>query len=627
MIQLIVKSIMAQQQRFTKAQKSTPLLHTKPLSRQRISGSRRQGWLPPIVSRTPEDSTSTPPVGTYHTLLQLILLISALLISYTTHAETPVFVDKKNNTQQQSKQPSAIKPKAEESIIIPTPSPTSPISDVFGSNLFGGSFSNKSYSGYNPDYSIGIGDKITLKLWGAYNLETVLTVDAQGNIFIPKVGPVTVVGVRNGELDKIVKRKIKKIYRANVQSYVNLAAAQPVKIFVSGFVMRPGMYSGLSSDSVLNFLDQAGGIDPERGSFIEVIVKRGSRIQKKIDLYDFLLNGNMPLLQFSDGDTILISARKSIVRVDGLVQNKNRFEIRESTTTLDNILAIARSKPEATHVRITRNKGSIKNVEYYPIEDSSSVSLYAGDEVYITADKKPGTITVRVEGEHDSPQEYVLPYGTALGHLLKQVKLNKHSNPQAMQLFRESVKKRQKELLEISLQSLQSSVLTARSATNEEAKLREQEADLILQWVERARNITTRGQVVISDSPNSKDMLLENGDVIKIPRRNNLVMVHGEVIFPNTVVFNKSKTINEYIANAGGYTQSANTSFVIILHPDGSFERAKSKRWSKKLKADVASGDEILVLPRIDFKRLQITKDISQIIYQIALSAAVVLAL
>jgi len=556
-----------------------------------------------------------------------LILICTLLVPEQIRAELPVFVDQKEATQGQNKQASAIKPKAEESIITPSPSLLPPASDVFGANLFSGAFSKESYSGYNPEYSIGIGDKITLKLWGAYNLETVLTVDAQGNLFIPKVGPVTVVGVRNGDLDKIVKRKIKKIYRANVQSYVNLAAAQPVKIFVSGFVMRPGMYSGLSSDSVLNFLDQAGGIDPERGSYIEVIVKRGSRIHKTLDLYDFLLNGNMPLLQFQDGDTVLISARKSTVIVNGLAQNQNRFETQKSSTSLDDILTIARPKPDATHVRITRNRGSIKNVEYYPIETSKSVLVYGGDEVYITADKKPGTITVRVEGEHNSPQEYVLPYGTTLGRLMERVELSEQSDKPAMHLFRKSVKERQKQLLDISLQSLQSSVLTARSATNEEAKLREQEADLILQWVERARSITTKGQVVIAKSPNSKSMMLENGDVIKIPRKNNLVMVHGEVIFPNTVVYDESTKLDKYIEGAGGYTQSANTSFVIILHPDGSFQRAKSKRWSKKIKAKVSQGDEILVLPRVDFKGLQITKDISQIIYQIALSAAVVLAL
>jgi protein involved in polysaccharide export with SLBB domain len=104
-------------------------------------------------------------------------------------------------------------------------------------------------------------------------------------------------------------------------------------------------------------------------------------------------------------------------------------------------------------------------------------------------------------------------------------------------------------------------------------------------------------------------------------------MVHGEVLFPNAVVYRDNANLTDYIEQAGGYTQSANTSLVVILHPDGSFERAETKGWKKIITARISQGDEVLVLPRVDFKRLQITKDISQVIYQIALSAAVVLAL
>lgn len=61
------------------------------------------------------------------------------------------------------------------------------------------------------------------------------------------------------------------------------------------------------------------------------------------------------------------------------------------------------------------------------------------------------------------------------------------------------------------------------------------------------------------------------------------------------------------------------------LNPDGSFERTEACRWNKHLMANISEGDEILLLPKVDFKRLQITKNISQVIYQIALSAAAAL--
>lgn len=502
-----------------------------------------------------------------------------------------------------------------------------PHSDVFGANIFNGSFSRDSFSSFNPNHTIGIGDKITLKLWGAFELDTLLTVDAQGNIFVPKIGPVSVIGVKNSELGNVVNQGLKRIYKANVSSYVSLAAAQPVKVFVTGFVSQPGMYSGLSSDSVLFYLDQAGGIDSKRGSFIDVTIKRGGHIKTTINLYHFLLAGEIPDIQFSDGDIILIGKRNHTVKVNGLVQNSNLFEFRDPVISLSRILKTARIKPSSTHVRVVRNSGSKRNVDYFAIDAIRNVLLNDGDEVFVVADKKPGTITVRLEGEHDSPQEYILPYGATMGTLLASIRYTQSSNPESIQLFRESVKKRQKIMLDTSLQSLQSSVLTARSATNEEAALRQREAELVLEWIERAKSIEPRGQVVIANASNLNDLRLENGDVVRIPAKSSLVLVHGEVLFPNAVVFSEAASLEDYISNSGGYTQGANTALVIVLHPDGSFQRAKSKLWSKKLTAAINPGDEILVLPKINLKKLQVTKDIAQVMYQIALSAAVVIAL
>ena len=501
-------------------------------------------------------------------------------------------------------------------------------SEVFGAWMFAGKFAEQSFTGFNPDYLLGVGDRISLKLWGAYEIEEQLTVDAQGNIFIPRVGPVNVLNVRNDKLNKVIQTKVKRIYKKNVNVYANLESAQPVKVFVTGYVKQPGLYDGLSSDSVLYYLDKAGGIDPARGSFLDVQVLRGGKPRHQLNLYNFLLKGEMAPVQFVDGDTVVVGARRHTVLVEGLVENPFRFEFSEALVSLDNVLSLAHSNPEATNVRVVRNLGSVRNVDYYSLGQVRGVKVYDGDEVIVTADKKPGTIAVRVEGEHGGKQEFILPYGTTFGVLLNKISFNTRSNRSAVQLFRRSVKDRQKVMLESSLQSLQASVLTARSATNEEANLREQEAALILKWIERARDVEPRGQVVLNASETVNNIVLENGDLVRVPPKTHLVMVHGEVLFPNAVVYDESGDLEDYIRQAGGYTQGANTSQVLVMHADGSFDRAKSKGWRNKyMVAEVRSGDEILVLPKIDLKKLQVTKDITQVMYQLALSAAVVLAL
>lgn len=503
-------------------------------------------------------------------------------------------------------------------------------SDVFGANLFTGAFAHQEAAQYNPDYVVNVGDKVLVRLWGAFEFQAALTVDPQGNVFLPNVGPVHLLGVRNKDLQEAVDQTVGRVFRSNVFSYASLAAAQPVRIYVGGFVHRPGSYAGTSMDSILHYLDQAGGIDPERGSFLSIEVKRGTTVRARINLYDFLLNGEIPQVQLADGDVIFVAPRQNTVKVTGLAENAKRFEFSRKSVPLSDLIALAKPKPEATHIRIVRNQGVIRNTEYHPIGESANVIVQDGDDLAFTADKKPGTITVRVEGETDSPQEYVLPYGSHLGDLLGKIEYTGNAAPENIQLFRQSVKQRQKDLLETSLRSLESAALNARSGTAEEATLRKQEADLILKWVDRAREIEPRGQVVISQSSTRGNLLLENGDIINIPVRDGLVLVSGEVLFPNAVAYDPRLKVEDYIDRAGGYTNKAGATKVIVARQDGSFAETEPDARTMNFggrRSPIEAGDEILVLPKVGVKSRQIFKEITQILYQIAVSAHIALGL
>ncbi|WP_304351568.1 SLBB domain-containing protein [Comamonas testosteroni] len=498
-------------------------------------------------------------------------------------------------------------------------------SDVFGANLFTGNFARAGATQFNPDYLVTVGDRIHLRLWGGFTFDSVAAVDPQGNIFLPQVGPIKVLGIANKNLQQQVEAAVRRVFRANVYSYASLAAAQPVRIFVGGNVMRPGLYNGTSMDSLLNYLDQAGGIDPERGSFLTIQVKRGSSVRATFNLYDFLLKGQLPLLQLNDGDVIFVPPIANRVRVSGLVNNSKRFEFAEGSETVAQLMQLAKPQAQATHVRIARNTGTVKNTEYYPLQEANALVLQNGDELEFTADKKPGTITVRVEGEHMNSQEYVLPYGTRLGSLMQSIQTLPDAEPESIQLFRQSVKDRQKEMLATSLRSLETALLTARSGSSEEARLRKEEADLTLQWVERAKKVEPTGQVQIAQAAQRDNMLLENGDVIRIPRKDGLVLVSGEVLFPNAVAFDGSLSLKDYIDRAGGFTQTADAARVVVAHRDGAFEQVDTGKLFENTR--LKAGDQVLVLPKVDEKKRQFWKDITQIMYQIAIGAKVVFGL
>ena len=146
-----------------------------------------------------------------------------------------------------------------------------------------------------------------------------------------------------------------------------------------------------------------------------------------------------------------------------------------------------------------------------------------------------------------------------------------------MQLFRQSIAARQKELIEISLRSLETYALTARSATNEEAQLRQRESALMMTFIERARAVQPKGQVVLLPAAQAGQTILEDGDLIRVPNRSNTVLVSGEVVFPSALVWEPSATAQTFIARAGGFTQLANEDRIVILRQDGSVAESRDR--------------------------------------------------
>ena len=501
---------------------------------------------------------------------------------------------------------------------------------VFGQNLFSG-FRQAEFKGFNAEYRLALGDRVTLQMWGAYEVSVNLTIDAQGNVFIPQVGPVRLQGVANKDVNSVIEKKVHSVYQKNVNLYASLNTTEPVKLFVTGFVTSPGLYGGFSSDSVLAFLAKAGGIRPESGSYLNVELKRNNKTHAQFNLYDFLLYGKIPQTQLNDGDTIVVNARQGTAMFSGLVKNPVQIEFTGSQLLLDNALDMVGLMPSATHVRIARNQTAKRNVEYLPLSKAKGTYLKDGDEVTVVADKMPGTISVSVEGEHSGQAVYILPYGSTIKDLTSLIQTTPRSNLTSMQLYREEVAIRQKAMLEVSLQQLEQSALSARSKSVGEAQLRKSDADAILKFVERARQVQPRGQVLLGQSSARMEVILKDQDRIVIPNKTVLVQVHGEVMFPNAMVYSEGKVIADYVDSAGGYSQKADQSRVLVLHTDGTITRIEyNDSWftrGKLASYDVNPGDEILVMPQIDNKSMQYTSDIMEVVYQVAMSAAVVLSL
>ncbi|HAT7507214.1 TPA: polysaccharide biosynthesis/export family protein [Enterobacter roggenkampii] len=488
----------------------------------------------------------------------------------------------------------------------------------YGANLFAGGYETERSDGLNDNYLIAPGDKLNIWIWGAVNFSNVVTVDNQGNIFIPDVGPINVKNVAASKVNNLVTSHISEVFTNNVNVYVNLLTATPVSVFVTGPVIRPGQYAGQSSDSVLYFLKRAGGIDSDRGSYRHIKVLRQNRVIQQIDLYEFMQQGKMPKLSLKDQDVILVEPQGPMINVAGKVRNPFRFELKNSTALGSELIDYALPLAKVSHVGVIGDRSSGPFSVYMPYKDFDRIQLSDGDKVLFNDDMHAQVYDVQVMGSYRGPSYFTVRKETRLHDLLNHIPIDPNmADYGSIYIMRKSVAARQKEMLEDSLNRLERSVFTAPASSDGEASIRTKEAELVMRFVEKARKIQPLGKVVVSDKGVIANILLEQGDQIVIPNKTDLIQVGGEVMMPQAVVYNKSATLEDYVAWAGGFTDRANDKRIAVVHANGLMEFKDG--------GDVMAGDQILVMPKVDSKMMQSIKDITQVIYQVAVAANVVL--
>jgi protein involved in polysaccharide export with SLBB domain len=99
------------------------------------------------------------------------------------------------------------------------------------------------------------------------------------------------------------------------------------------------------------------------------------------------------------------------------------------------------------------------------------------------------------------------------------------------------------------------------------------------------------------------DLILEDGDVIRVPKQLQTVKVTGEVLNPNNIVFSSGKGFKQYVNGAGGFTSSALKKGAYIKYANGSVESARKFLFFNNY-PKVKPGAEILVPKRAVVERL-----------------------
>lgn len=487
----------------------------------------------------------------------------------------------------------------------------------FASNLFEGRFASTFSDTASNDYVLAPGDRIVIRVWGVRAYDDVLVVDQQGNIFIPEVGPVHVGGLTNSQLLSTVRGAISRVYTNNVQVYVNLQSAQPVAVYVTGFVNHPGRYAGGSIDSVLSFVDRAGGIDPARGSYRHIEIIRGGKSIAKLDLYLFALQGKVPQLRLKNGDVILVNEKGVSVSAYGLLREEAQYEFSKPAAAKGSgLIELASPLKNVSHVSVTGTRNKAPFNKYFSIEAFKDFKLADGDIVEFVADKPGETIMATVTGAITGASRYPVKKTVKLRDLLRQIEVEPElAATDAVYLRRKSVARDQKAVIQDSLHRLEKAALTATSATPEEATVRVEEAKLIQDFVKRASLLEPDGVIVVSRGGQVNDIWLEDGDEIVIPQKSNVVQITGEVVMPKSIAFEEGMSLDDYLAAAGGVSDRGDEKHILVAKQNGEVGLAEH--------LGVKAGDRILVLPKVDVKSMLLAKDLMTIVYQIAVATKV----
>ncbi len=257
------------------------------------------------------------------------------------------------------------------------------------------------------------------------------------------------------------------------------------------------------------------------------------------------------------------------------------------------------------------------------------------------------TWKVTIEGEVRFPGTYYISKGEKLSSVLRRAGgYTPEAYLRGAVFTRESARRRQQERLDELRDKLQQMILRASSQevlaalSPEDVAAQKQYLAAQEQLLKKLGAARATGRVVIHLLPLDElegsewDIALENGDTLTIPQRPQTVSVVGAVYNPTSLLWEPDNpTVEYYLEKTGGPTPDAEEDEIYVVRADGTVVSARSLSegswWARDIRRlELYPGDTVLVPEKV--MRISIMKgikDITQILYQIAVTAGVAVAL
>ncbi|MEI9970343.1 MAG: polysaccharide biosynthesis/export family protein [Terracidiphilus sp.] len=200
---------------------------------------------------------------------------------------------------------------------------------VYGADLFRGipsTFAPVDMAPVSPDYVIGPGDELRIRVWGQVSIQANVRVDRSGEVYLPQVGQVHVADLRLSELESHLRDAIGRVYH-NFDLTVDVGQIRAIQVYVAGEARRPGVYTVSSLSSLVDALFVSGGPSAE-GSMRSIELRRGGAAVTSFDLYDLLIRGDKTKdAKLLPGDVIYIPPVGPEAAVFGSVRHPGHLRV------------------------------------------------------------------------------------------------------------------------------------------------------------------------------------------------------------------------------------------------------------------------------------------------------------
>jgi len=367
-------------------------------------------------------------------------------------------------------------------------------------------------------------------------------------------------------------------------------------VTVEGAVMRPGNYSLDNSPSLKKLVDNAQGLREDAFiGRINVLRTRQDLTIENISLnYANIVNGTTPDLMLTRLDQVIIPskfamAETAFISVEGevnnlgITENEGKFPYTSNTTLEDALLKAGGFKESAytSEVEVVRRKrdgvagaanAQIAEIHKFNINRDLSLNsnqtnfiLQPFDQVIVR--KSPNYVeqqSVFVEGEVLVPGEYsIINKSDKISDVIRRAgSLTELANPEGATLLRRSLNRSLNQPTNFEAVDAVEKSIKSGTIMGDLPDVKEESIGIQLRSILK--------------SPGSfEDLIIQEGDIIRIPKRLETVQVIGQVLYPTTVKYGKGMAFTDYISQSGGFTTQSLRKSSYIKYPNGNVDRTR----------------------------------------------------